>query len=258
MNTRVAACNRAMSLVECEQPGVVTPQAALTTTDLVGRSAMAISHSTSAARQLPLFRPYIGRAEDDFLRAVYAGCFEIDADGSIWRVGRMRLGSVRPCVRRRAENKAPQYLQVRVVLDGKRIHALAHRVVWAYFNGPIPDGAVINHKNGNKRDNRPENLEPVSPSENVSHAHSCGLIDQRGQRNPASRISDADVARMRLEYANGGITQQQLATRHGISFQAVSRIVRGSRRASNLGPTGDYTLRRRHKCRRDQVTGRYT
>jgi hypothetical protein len=37
-----------------------------------------------------------------------------------------------------------------------------HRCVWAAFNGPIPEGHEINHKNKQKLDNSLENLECLS------------------------------------------------------------------------------------------------
>lgn len=47
----------------------------------------------------------------------------------------------------------------------------AHKMVWYAFAGEIPSGMQINHINGNKRDNRIENLEIVSGRDNVNHAH---------------------------------------------------------------------------------------
>src|SRR5262249_26789125 len=40
-----------------------------------------------------------------------------------------------------------------------------HRLLWEKHNGPIPDGMIIHHRNGNKLDNRLENLELVSREE---------------------------------------------------------------------------------------------
>ena len=77
------------------------------------------------------------------------------------------------------------YLQVRTMIDGKRIHALAHRLVWFHFNGPIPPGLTINHKKGNKKDNRPEMLELATYAEQVRHAREVlkvGAWIKRGKR----------------------------------------------------------------------------
>lgn len=39
---------------------------------------------------------------------------------------------------------------------------LAHRVIWEIYNGPIPEGMIIHHINGDKKDNRIDNLKMVS------------------------------------------------------------------------------------------------
>ncbi len=46
---------------------------------------------------------------------------------------------------------------------------LMHRYVWEYYNGPIPEGWDIHHKNGKKGDNRIENLEIFTKSEHASN-----------------------------------------------------------------------------------------
>lgn len=45
--------------------------------------------------------------------------------------------------------------------DGRRLH----RVVWEAFNGEIPDGCHIHHRDGDRANNHPSNLELLTPDE---------------------------------------------------------------------------------------------
>ena len=53
--------------------------------------------------------------------------------------------------------------------NGVKKAVLVHRAVWEAFNGPIPEGLEINHKNCVRDDNRLENLELVTRSQNNLH-----------------------------------------------------------------------------------------
>jgi hypothetical protein len=175
--------------------------------------------------------------------------FEIDAEGHVWRRARRGI--------RRAEHRTPAgYLQVRWMTGGVRYYAGAHRLVWQHFNGDIPLGHEINHDNGLKDDNRPRNLVCGSGGENMKHAHAGGLRDQAGEKNPAAKLTDNQVAQIRLAYAKGGHTMEQLGVRFGVSFKTISKIVRGQRRAKQGGPVQS-TDQRHCATARDPVTQRF-
>ncbi len=95
--------------------------------------------------------------------------FRIDDDGKIWRIAETQQGKPVPCEPRRAEYPRGGYLRIRTWVNGIRVRASAHRVVYRYFNGPIPPNAIINHKDDDRSNNRPDNLEPISQSANVHH-----------------------------------------------------------------------------------------
>lgn len=58
-----------------------------------------------------------------------------------------------------------------------------HALVMLAFVGPRPDGAQVNHKDGNKKNNRLSNLEYVTPAENIAHAKRNGLM-RAGENHP--------------------------------------------------------------------------
>jgi len=72
-------------------------------------------------------------------------------------------------------NNPGGYKNVVLCEYGKRYRVLVHRLVWLAFNGPIAPGMEINHLNGQKTDNRLENLAVVTPAENTTHARNTGL-----------------------------------------------------------------------------------
>lgn len=166
---------------------------------------------------------------------VKSGVWEIDSQGRIWNKDKGK----------RAEcGNGWGYLQVYKETNGVRILTGAHRLVYHHFKGEIPCGMVINHINGIKNDNRPENLEAVTHSQNIQHAYRTGLnkaLD--GEGNPASKLTNKQVLEIREAYAIGGITQAQIAAKYGVSPVAISQIVRGSSRKTVGGETADYTSR---------------
>jgi hypothetical protein len=194
-------------------------------------------------------------------QAVTNGDLEISDDGAIWRIRRRGWSQQeqcvvsRPCKKRRAEHDCGEYFQVRAMIDGVRVYALAHRLVYLHFKGPIPHGLTINHEDGIKKNNHPRNLTPATQSEQILHAFRIGLKSEWGEANPAAKITNADIELIRAEYAAGGMTQKALGEKYGAAHQTISKIVRGERRPQQRGSTQDYTHRRERHDRDDK--GRY-
>lgn len=113
-------------------------------------------------------------------------------------------------------------------LGGKILTVTCHQLVYLYFNGPYDSMFEINHKNGVKTDNRLSNLEIVSKSENVRHAHMTGLISQAGENNNTSKLSNIQVCKIRSDFKNG-LRKYKIADKYGISRAAVTLIIQGKR-----------------------------
>jgi hypothetical protein len=62
------------------------------------------------------------------------------------------------------------YPKVTVYRDGIQLALNIHRLIAATFLGPCPVGHQVNHIDGNKNNPHLDNLEYVTPSENIRHA----------------------------------------------------------------------------------------
>lgn len=116
-----------------------------------------------------------------------------------------------------------------------------HTLVAEAFISPRPSGQHVNHKDGDKTNCRPENLEYVTPRENARHAVKTGLYPfgerhssrthpervPRGEKNGTAKLTDAQAKEIRVRYTLGGVTQRQLAHEYGIDQAAVWRITSG-------------------------------
>ena len=63
------------------------------------------------------------------------------------------------------------YLRAKMNNKGVQIHSL----VALFYLGERPEGLCVNHKDGNKLNNRPCNLEYVTITENIHHSIEMGL-----------------------------------------------------------------------------------
>jgi len=62
-----------------------------------------------------------------------------------------------------------------------------HRLVALHFIENHVYLPQVNHKDGNKNNNRKDNLEWISNKGNINHAYSVGLINQVGENNNGTK-----------------------------------------------------------------------
>jgi hypothetical protein len=127
--------------------------------------------------------------------------------------------------------KRDGYVTYHLCENGERKDPLAHRLAWEAFNGPIAEGFEINHKNGNKEDNRLVNLEAVTRSENMKHKfrvlrHAAPDNPSPGSRNGSAKLTETDIPKI-IEMLAAGMYQYEVAKIFGVTQRAIGRIALG-------------------------------
>jgi hypothetical protein len=118
------------------------------------------------------------------------------------------------------------YLKLTLRVQGaSRQHAI-HRLILSAFSGESFQGAEAAHLNGNRHDNRAENLAWTTPRENRFHKREHGT-DNRGERHPMAKLTAVDVESIRQGRA-AGVPRAEMAARFGVCVNHISRITAGA------------------------------
>lgn len=131
-------------------------------------------------------------------------------------------------------NTTHTYLRVSLV---RHRYAYVHHLVAEAFRGarPLPHSGPgryeVNHRDGNKRNNRSDNLEWVTSTQNHLHAVDTGLHPMRGADNHQAKLDVAAVRMIRAEYQRRrpGLPHGNaaaLAARFDVSIATVQSVVR--------------------------------
>ena len=177
---------------------------------------------------------------------------EVDSKGVRWKVSKLgriwvdgqtcvytreRLGKIQVMRQIRKgtflspyRDKKNGYLEVaRKVAGGKRIKERVHRLVGMAFVDGYKEGLTINHIDGDKSNNRTDNLEWVSLAENTKHQWGMGLA-----KAGTPKLTSKQVVYMRRLYRQGipGHTIDIIA---GVTPGYTQMLCKGQRRKSVLG-----------------------
>lgn len=157
------------------------------------------------------------------------------------------LGRIRSVTLMTPRNSKRGWRSVRIRVNGQEKTVLIHKLVALSFLGPRPYGLTINHIDGAKPNNKPENLEYCTNQENIDHAVALGLFSKRdlpkgndhwmrkspervkrGEKHPCATITDAQ-ARQIKELLKRWRRVKDIAAEFSISPSTVCDIKRGKR-----------------------------
>ena len=112
---------------------------------------------------------------------------------------------------------------------GKRKTLRIHRAVAEHFIDNPENKPQVNHINGNKADNRVQNLEWVTPSENMKHAIENGLWEwtpRKGGRKSVLTEEDINKIKTLRKKDSKTYTQVKLAGMFGVSRFSIYKALK--------------------------------
>ena len=108
---------------------------------------------------------------------------------------------------------------------GKQI--LVHRLVAKAFI-PNPNNlSDVNHIDRDRTNNRVDNLEWMTHTDNVKYSHKMGGYDghSTGIKNPKARLTEEQVIEIRRKYDSGEMTQMEIAKEYNVGWSTIHNIV---------------------------------
>lgn len=122
------------------------------------------------------------------------------------------------------------YLRCGMNIDGKTRSYLTHRLVAKAFIPNPENKPYVNHIDGNKHNNKVDNLEWCTRSENEKHAWAIGLkkdVATKGELHGMHKLKETDVRFIRDNHVRNGGTMKtgELAKMFSVSPQTVTDIV---------------------------------
>jgi len=117
------------------------------------------------------------------------------------------------------------YLQIQLSYNKKIKTVFVHRLVAEAFIPNPENKPQVNHINGIKTDNRVENLEWSTNSENIKHAYDNGLLSKIGEKHSNNKLNENKVLTIRKLFKNG-LSPLKIAKKYGVSRSCIYHVIK--------------------------------
>jgi hypothetical protein len=154
----------------------------------------------------------------------YEGYYKIDTNGDVYSIPRNGTKNV---IRKLNRNTLKSGYQQYILQKKGNVKAhLVHRLVAISFIPNPHNKPYVNHKDGDKSNNKVSNLEWCTQSENEIHAYKIGLKCHKGENAPYKKVGFKTAAEIRLLYIEGNLSHQEIANKYKLNKNHVGRIIR--------------------------------
>ncbi len=181
--------------------------------------------SLSTAEDIEVWLPVLGW--EDF--------YEISSFGRVkrlaWSDQRGHKGGTRNFPEKIIKGRPNRWHYCRVDLcknGEKPKHHFIHVMVLTAFRAPRPPGHETRHLDGNRGNNRLDNLAWGTRADQFDDMRSHGTF-QQGEMRPWTKLTEKEVLEIRELTALGAMRQEDIAIKYGITRQNVSKIHRRTR-----------------------------
>ena len=123
------------------------------------------------------------------------------------------------------------YLMISRMIYGVTRKNTVHRLIAMTFVPGYFDGATVDHIDGNRLNNRADNLQWVTRSENTRLQNVAGRGVPTGENHPFAKLRDMDVPEL-FNMRNQGLSCEKIGKHFGVSGSLVHKITTGLRRTS--------------------------
>lgn len=148
--------------------------------------------------------------------------YAVDADGNVYSMVGRKLNKLKPWKQKSG------YLYVDLCKGGKKHRHRVHKLIaLAWCEGRTDERSQVNHRNGDKSDNRASNLHWCTASENRAHAVKNNL-HAHGDRHGSAKLDSEAVAAIRANrQSDRPFTYRALAKMYGVNWHTVMRAALG-------------------------------
>ncbi len=166
----------------------------------------------------------------------YAGYYQVSSHGRVaslarvikewdprwgkWRTKYLKYRVLRP--------GGGLYLSVLLSKNGLQKTYEVHRLVMNTFVGLKPEDKEVCHNDGNRKNNRLDNLRYDTRSNNHKDKITHGTAPI-GEKSASAKLTSEDVKLIKQIYAQGESSQSNIANRFGVGQSTISAVIRSVR-----------------------------
>ena len=162
----------------------------------------------------------------------YEGIYQVSSNGNVKSLSRMILFTSklnkkyeRPYGEKTLSPKVDKdgYLLVNLYLNKSPKTHKVHRLVATHFIDNLESKPQVNHIDGMKTNNEVQNLEWVTPKENLAHASLEGLL-RVGSSHGNSKLTEKQIIEI-FNLSKSGLSQSKIGEMFNVNQNAIWKIL---------------------------------